>query len=83
MKNCKKRDLEPIKKIIKDNIENGDCGIYNTRSLAGDSMTNLYNENGVQIDICEDYAYFEIFGLTDEEFEEIENFYESIGCLIF
>ena len=78
MGNGKKRDLEPIKKIIKDNFENGKWGIYNTRNIAGDSMINLYNENGVQVDICMFWEYFEVFGLNKEEYEEIECFYHNL-----
>ena len=25
------------------------------------------------------YSYFEVFGLTDEEFEELKRFYNSLG----
>jgi len=69
------KDLKPIKKVIKENIENGCCGIYNTRNIAGDYMENIYNKNGIQIDICYYWSYFEVFGLTLEEWEEIKNFY--------
>lgn len=38
-------------------------------------MTNIYAEDGVYIDICYDYEYFEVFGLLKEEFNELEYYY--------
>ena len=38
-------------------------------------MTNIYSGNGLDIDICYGYAYFEVFGLTDDEFAELEEYY--------
>ena len=70
--------LEKAKEIIKENIDDGRCGIYNTRNLIGDTMTNLfkeYKEDGLIIDICYNYSYFEVFGLTDDEFEELKKYY--------
>ena len=59
--------LEIAKKVIKENIKDGDCGLFNTRNLVGDAMTTLYEEDGLTIDICYFYSYFEVFGLTDAE----------------
>ena len=67
--------LEKAKEIIAENIDDGRCGIYNTRNIVGDTMTNLYKEDGLTIDICYGYEYFEVFGLTDDEFEELEKYY--------
>ena len=46
------------------------CGIFNSRNTAGDHMTTIYDEpaDGVVVDACYGYDYIEIFGLTDEEF---------------
>jgi hypothetical protein len=71
-------DLEKAKQVIKENYRNGNCGIFNTRNLVGDPMTNIYYDNGLQIDICYRYSYFEVFGLSDEDFEELEKFYEEL-----
>ena len=56
-------------------------GIFNSRNTFGDSMTTIYDEpaDGVVVDASYGYGYIEIFGLTDEEFEdakrEITNLY--------
>lgn len=41
-------------------------------------MTTIYKDDELTIDICYDYSYFEVFGLSDTEFEELEDFYESL-----
>ena len=72
-------NLEQAKKVIRENFSQADCGIYNTHNVAGDLMGTIYEENGLRIDICVYYGYFEVFGLTDEEFEELKRFYNSLG----
>jgi len=67
--------LNKIKEIIKANINNARFGIYFTRNYVGDTMHTLYEDGEVQVDICYDYEYFEVFGLTDAEQEIINQFY--------
>lgn len=71
--------LEIAKKIIKENYDDANCGIFNLRNLVGDYMETIYAENGLYIDICYNWAYFEVFGLSDEEFEELEKYYKKLG----
>lgn len=70
--------LEKAKEIIEKNIEDARYGIFNTRNIVGDRMTSLYDDGDLQIDICYDWGYFEVFGLSDEEFEQLEEFYRLI-----
>lgn len=67
--------LEKAKEIIKENFSLYDYGLFNTRNLIGDPMSTIYDEDGLTIDVCYRYSYFEVFGLTDEEFEELKKFY--------
>ena len=71
------RNLKIAKEIIKNHIEDARCGIFNTRNIVGDYMETLYCEDGLQIDICYGYAYFEVFGLGDE-FKELKDYYRSL-----
>ena len=70
-------NLEVAKQVIWDNIGLAECGIFNTRNIAGDPMATLYEKDGLCIDICYGYEYFEVFGLTEEEFSELEEFYQK------
>lgn len=70
--------LEKAKKIVKDNYDNARCGIFDTRNLISDPMETLYADSEVIIDICRPYIYFEVFGLSKEEFSELERFYEDL-----
>lgn len=71
----KNNKLEKAKEIIKKNFKYGDCGLFKSRNVLGDSMHNIYNADGLKIDICFCYSYFEVFGLTDEEFKELKDYY--------
>ena len=70
--------LDEVKAFIADNIEGADCGIFCTRNLCGDDMDTIYDKDGVTIDICYEYAYFEVFGLPRKDFDELELYYEDL-----
>lgn len=72
-------NLEKAKEIIKKYYKFANCGIYDCRNIAGDEMGTIYEGEGLTIDICYYYSYFEVFGLSDEEFEELERYYDSLG----
>lgn len=71
--------LEKAKEIIRENINDARCGIFDTRNIAGDRMSTIYDEDyDLQIDICYRWEYFEVFGLSDDEFNELEEFYYKL-----
>ena len=71
--------VEEVKAVIANNIEDAMYGIFDCRNIVGDPMTTLCEDDGVRVDICYKYEYFEIFGLTDEEFAEVESFYTHLS----
>lgn len=71
-------NLAKAKDVIGALYEHGNCGLYNTRNFAGDEMTRVYNENGLVIDICLFWSYFEVFGLSPEEFRELHDYYNTL-----
>ena len=48
------------------NTQSFDC-----RNTAGDSLRTVYSEDGVMVDYCDYWDYIEIFGLTEEEYENV------------
>lgn len=70
--------LEIAKKIIKENFKDARCGIFDSRNTVGDYMETIYHKDGLTIDICYGYSYFEVFGLTDEEFEKLVECYQEL-----
>ena len=70
--------LEKAKQIIKENIEDAEFGIFDSRNIAGDHMTNIYSSEELIIDICYHWGYFEVFGLSPLEFKHLEEYYNSI-----
>lgn len=55
--------------IIRDHLEG--MQTFKTKNIVGDEMTQLYNKNGVTIEICIGCDYLEIIGLTEEEYQQI------------
>lgn len=70
--------VEKVKAVIAENIEDALCGIFDRRSIVEDPTETIYDEMGVRIELCRKWRYFEVFGLTDEEFAEAESFYVSL-----
>lgn len=71
--------LEKAKEIIEIFYNDADCGLFDTRNVAGDRMENLYDDGELMIDICRGWAYFEVFGLNGDEFCELLEFYTELG----
>lgn len=70
--------IDLVKEVIKDRYNDANCGLFFTRNCVGDSMATIWEEDGVTIDICYNYSYFEVFGLTEEEENELSRFYASM-----
>lgn len=70
--------VEQVKQVIKQHFEEADCGIFGCRNLCGDDMSNLYDNGDVQVDICYQYAYFEVLGLNGEEYTEVMEYYYAL-----
>lgn len=54
-----------------------------TRNLVGDSMTEIYDHDGITVDLCCFWGYIEVFGLTSDEKEVLkkEGFHEDASCM--
>lgn len=72
------KKMEIAKRIIKENIRYAEYGIFSTRNTVGDPMDRIYKKDGLAIDICYKYRYFEVFGLSGDEFDELKDFYKKI-----
>lgn len=73
--------LRKAKEIIKEySINKGyEFGIFNSRNTVCDTMLNLYNKgDGLIVDVCPMYGYFEVFGLSEDEFDELVDYYNSL-----
>ena len=73
----KKSNLDVAKEIIDKYSSIADCGLFDSRNLVGDPMTTVYSANGLTIDVCYSYSYFEVFGLSDEEFKQLGEYYSQ------
>ncbi len=69
-------ELEEVKKVIKENYYIASCGLFFSRNIVGDSMTNIYCKKGIFVDICYEWEYFEVFGLDSVQKLELLTFYK-------
>lgn len=70
--------IDKVKNVIRNRYSDAMCGLFFTPNWAGDPMSTIREEDGVTIDICYEYEYFEVFGLTEEEENELLAFYNSL-----
>lgn len=61
--------IDKLKRFLQENYPNEQA--FNTRNIVGDSMERVYDKDEIIVDYCYYYSYIEIFGLTDEEFEDL------------
>ena len=72
--------IEKVKEVIKNNIEDALCGIYNYHTVSSCPVKTIYNEDDVSVKLCTFWGYFEVLGLTNKEFAEVKLFY--IGLIM-
>ena len=72
------KEFEEVKEIIKEHFNEASCGLFFCRNTFGDKMANIYNKNGIQIDICYKEAYFEVFGLDSIQQLALEKYYNYL-----
>ena len=67
--------VEKVIKIIKEEVLPlmglDEVQTFDTRNIIGDSMHTIYNDEDITVDVCYGYEYIEVFGLTDEEYDEL------------
>lgn len=74
----REKEFEKIKKLIKKNYDDADCGLFDTRNIVGDYMVNIFDGKYFTLDICYNYSYFEVFGATSEEFAILKTIYNNL-----
>lgn len=45
---------------------------FNSRNTSGDEMCTIYSEDDIIVDYCGVWEYIEVFGLTEDEFQELK-----------
>lgn len=72
------KEFEEVRKIIKEHFNEARCGLFFCRNAVNDAITNIYDKNGIQIDICYKWAYFEVFGLDLVQQVVLKKYYDSL-----
>ncbi len=79
----RKEEFLKIKELIKQNYKSAHCGFFegwdHLDAPIGDQYETIYSGEYFTLDICGYYFYFELFGATDEEFKELDKYYESLS----
>jgi len=73
--------INEIKDMIYLNIADALYGIFDTNNICGDMMTEIYRnaEYGVSVSVCYDWGYFEVLGISSEDFCRIKKFYDIMA----
>ena len=68
--------------ILQEFFHDGNMGLFNKGNNVGDLMDTVYNDDGLIIKICYQHSYFEVFGLSADEFRVLKRFYKRKGGLV-
>ena len=74
----RKEEFKKIKELIKEYVNEAQFGLFDTRNIIGDHMTNIYKGKYFILDICYGYEYFEVFGTTHLEFWKLSKYYSKL-----
>ena len=69
--------LDKAKEIITKYFSSADCGLFNTHGIDPETGV-VYDEDGLTINVNFYWCYAEVFGLSDEEFAELEKWYDQM-----
>lgn len=76
--------LEAAKRVIDEYIDEARFGIFDSPNWVGDPMETVYDDGDLEICICREWEYFEVFGLPCRDFEKLSDHYrhrlEEIGA---
>lgn len=72
------KPLDAAKKIIEKYYKEFDCGIFDTPNIVGDLMATIYKDDSIEILGCYYYSYFEVFGLSRDDFDRLEDYYDGL-----
>ena len=61
--------ISKLKRFLQENYPNEQA--FDCANWCGDSVRKVYNEDGIEVDYCYGYGYLEIFGLSNEEFQDL------------
>lgn len=64
--------METVIEFLKKRFPNG-IQMFHTNGWMGDTSCTIYDEHGITINYCGDQNYIEIFGLTEDEFTEVDS----------
>lgn len=74
----REEEFAKVKELIKKHFSIADERIYFTRNSVGDCMATMFSGQYFTLDICYKWSYYELFGCTESEQEEIEAYYEEL-----
>lgn len=61
----------------------GAYGVFNCESLEQtDVRVTVFKNEGVELKVCHGYGYFEILGLSDEDFKTVKRAYRNYAELL-
>lgn len=75
----REEEFAKAKDLIKEHFSDAECGMFFTENIVGDTMTTIFEGNVFTLNICYSYSYYELFGCTESEQKEIEDYYEKLG----
>ena len=71
--------IDLIKTVIRDYFDRARHGLFFSQNVVdADYMKNVYRDNGVIVDVCYQHGYFEVFGLSADEQDELYAYYKSL-----
>lgn len=62
--------IDKLKKFLNEEFKEK-IQAFNSRNLVGDRIYTIYDEDGITVDMCYEWNYIEIFGLTQRQFKDL------------
>ena len=74
IEDTRKDRIDCLKRFIQNRFHDG-IQMFDSHGWAGDYMTTIYDDDDIFINYAPSWEYIEVFGLTDDEFNNLEAAY--------
>lgn len=81
-KTTRAEELNKCLDLIKEKYDDAECGMFFTRNIVGDLTKTIFSGQFFTLDICYEWAYFEMFGCTEVERNTVECVYKTLGKVV-
>ena len=75
-------DYELAKTVLKAQLDYAGEELYDSDNIAGDPVETLFDNGRFHINLCADYGYFDVVGLSSDDFAHLKMWWNVVSNFV-